>query len=177
MGGDATVVRAAVMGGLFVTAVALRRRSTAIVSLAAACMAMTLANPLALWDVGLQLSAMATAGLVLLRRGNRVAGRRQDVSVTLAASVATLPLGLYYFGRLSPASLPANLLIAPAQPLILFGGSAALLLGLAGQEVLGRLLLWLPWLGLAWTVGVVRWAAACRLPPLTWVDLVWRRWW
>ena len=131
VGGDATVVRAAVMGGLFVTAVALRRRSTALVSLAAACMAMTLANPLALWDVGLQLSAMATAGLVRARRrGTRCAGRH---AVRYAgASVATLPLGLYYFGRLSPASLPANLLIAPAQPLILFGGSAALLAG-AGE--------------------------------------------
>ncbi|MFN8469323.1 MAG: ComEC/Rec2 family competence protein [Caldilineaceae bacterium] len=154
VGGDATVVRAAVMGGLFVTATALRRRSTALVSLAAACMAMTLANPLALWDVGLQLSAMATAGLVVLGTGQGV------LSVTLAASVATLPLGLYYFGRLSPASLPANLLIAPAQPLILFGGSAALILGLAGQEVMGSVLLWLPWLGLAWTVRIVRWAAA-----------------
>ena len=154
VGGDATVVRAAVMGGLFVTATALGRRSTALVSLAAACMAMTLINPLALWDVGLQLSAMATAGLVVLGTGHGV------LAVTLAASVATLPLGLYYFGRLSPASLPANLLIAPVQPLILFGGSAALLLGLGGQEVLGGVLLWLPWLGLAWTVGVVRWAAA-----------------
>ena len=157
VGGDATVVRAAVMGGLFVTAVALRRRSTALVSLAAACMAMTLANPLALWDVGLQLSAMATAGLVVLAAGNSMLAA--TLSVTLAASVATLPLGLYYFGRLAPASLPANLLIAPAQPLILLGGSAGLLLGLGGQEVLGRLLLWVPWLGLAWTVGVVRWAA------------------
>ncbi len=153
VGGDATVVRAAVMGGLFVTASALRRRSTALVSLAAACMVLTLANPLALWDVGLQLSAMATAGLIVLAAGNSV------LAVTLAASVATLPLGLYYFGRLAPASLPANLLIAPVQPLILFSGSAALIFGLAGQEVLGRVLLWAPWLGLAWTVAVVRWAA------------------
>ncbi len=66
VGGEVAVVRAAVMGGLFVTAAALRRSSTAIVSLAAACLAMTLANPLALWDIGLQLSSMATAGLVLL---------------------------------------------------------------------------------------------------------------
>jgi competence protein ComEC len=173
VGGDAAVVRASVMGGLFVTAAALNRRSTALVSLAAACMAMTLANPLALWDVGLQLSGAATAGLVLLapvcarwlhwllRQSPawlRMAG--EDVlAVTVAASLATLPLALYHFGRLSLVSLPANLLIAPLQPLILFGGSAALLVGLAGQELLGGMLLWLPWLGLAWTVAVVRWTA------------------
>ena len=61
--------------------------------------------------------------------------------------------------RFSLSSLPANLLIAPVQPLILFGGSTALLVGLAGQELLGGVLLWLPWLGLAWTVAVVRWMA------------------
>ena len=65
VGGDAAVMRAALMGGLFVWAVALNRRSTALVSLAAACWAMTLVNPLTLWDVGFQLSSAATAGLIL----------------------------------------------------------------------------------------------------------------
>ena len=173
VGGEASVLRASVMGGLFVTATALQRRSTALVSLAAACMAMTLANPLVLWDVGLHLSSMATAGLVLLapalsgglrrllglsRGWLRVAG--EDVlAITLAASLTTLPLSLYYFDRFSLSSVPANLMIAPVQPLILFGGSTALLVGLAGQELLAGTLLWLPWLGLAWTVAVVRWTA------------------
>ena len=65
VGGDAAVMRAALMGGLFVYATAIGRRSTALVSLAVACWAMTLANPLTLWDVGFQLSSAATAGLIL----------------------------------------------------------------------------------------------------------------
>ena len=65
VGGDAAVMRAALMGGLVVLAGALNRRSTALVSLAAACWAMTLINPLMLWDVGFQLSSMATASLIL----------------------------------------------------------------------------------------------------------------
>ena len=65
VGGDAAVTRAALMGGLFVLATALGRQSTALVSLAAACWAMTLWNPLTLWDVGFQLSSAATAGLIL----------------------------------------------------------------------------------------------------------------
>ena len=65
VGGDAAVMRAALMGGLFVYATAIGRRSTALVSLAAACWAMTLVNPLTFWDVGFQLSSAATAGLIL----------------------------------------------------------------------------------------------------------------
>ena len=66
VGGDAAVMRAALMGGLFVVATVLGRQSTALVSLAAACWAMTLWNPLMLWDVGFQLSSAATIGLILI---------------------------------------------------------------------------------------------------------------
>ncbi|MEZ4677348.1 MAG: ComEC/Rec2 family competence protein [Caldilineaceae bacterium] len=65
VGGDAAVLRAAWMGGLFAIATTLERRSTALVSLAFACWIMTIANPLTLWDVGFQLSSAATAGLIL----------------------------------------------------------------------------------------------------------------
>ena len=66
VGGDAAVMRAALMGGLFVVATVLGRQSTALVSLATACWAMTLWNPLMLWDVGFQLSSAATVGLILI---------------------------------------------------------------------------------------------------------------
>lgn len=69
VGGDAAVLRAAFMGALFVTATAINRRSTALVSLAVACWGMTLVNPLTLWDVGFQLSSAATAGLILFTPG------------------------------------------------------------------------------------------------------------
>jgi competence protein ComEC len=182
VGGEASVVRASIMGGLFVTATALQRRSTALVSLAAACMAMTMVNPLTLWDLGLQLSAMASAGLIVLMPAAngrlrqlfgkehtwlRIAG--EDIlAVSLIASVSILPLVLYYFGRLSLVSVLSNLLIAPVQPLILFGGSAALIVGMIGQQACAQILFWLPWLGLAWTVAVVRWSAAL---PLAAVDV------
>ncbi|MCB0063178.1 MAG: ComEC/Rec2 family competence protein, partial [Caldilineaceae bacterium] len=69
VGGDAAVLRAAFMGSLYVIAVALERRSTALISLAAACWLMTLINPLTLWDVGFQLSSVATAGLIIFTPG------------------------------------------------------------------------------------------------------------
>ena len=139
VGGDPAVMRAALMSGLFVVAIGLDRRSTALVSLAVACWAMTLLNPLTLWDVGFQLSSAATAGLILftpgitalfLRLWPRVEQNRRQAQeipnlavsikifvrellqdgllVTIAANLTTLPLVIYYFGRLSVVSLLSN---------------------------------------------------------------------
>lgn len=191
VGGDAAVLRATMMGGLYVVATAIERRSTAIVSLAAACWVMTVINPLTLWDVGFQLSSAATAGLILFtpaitayctrlwprfRGGILTAGVRGGIAesakgllmgviqdgllVTVAANVTTLPLVLYYFGRLSTISLLANLAVSPVQSLIMLWGSIALLVGVVGLTWLAWLLLLVPWLSLLWTVAVVKWTAA-----------------
>ena len=180
VGGDAAVLRAAVMGSLAVIATGLNRRSAGLVSLCAACALMTLLNPLALWDVGLQLSSAATAGLMLVAPG-MIAGFHklltatklgavgrgpvgsffeESVMVTLAANVTTLPLVVYYFGRLSVVSLLTNVLILPAQPPIMLAGSAGVVAGMVGLEPVGRLILALPWLCLTWTVNVVQWTAS-----------------
>jgi len=187
VGGDAAVVRASVMGSLVVVATALNRRSAALVSLTLACTLMTLLNPLALWDVGLQLSSLATAGLILfvptftrgLQRGllrvgiapARLPGAVRAVVedglvVTVAATVMTLPLIVYYFGRLSVVSLATNLLIVPVQPLVMLGGSAGVLAGIAGLDLPGQVILWAPWVGLVWTVAIVQ--ATASLPGASW---------
>jgi len=192
VGGEPSVVRAAVMGGLVVTAIAIGRRSTALVSLAAAVLAMVLLNPNILHDVGFQLSATATAGLVLLTpllsggrelEGDRVVGEgilsplspvwaslREVLVVTLAASIAVQPLLLYHFQRVSLVGLLTNLLIVPVQPMILMLGSGGLLLGMLGglaeASVVAFPLLWAAWLGLAWSVRVVEMTAEWRWASL-----------
>ncbi len=187
VGGDPAVLRASLMGGLFVTATVLNRQTTALVSLSLACWAMTLANPLTLWDVGFQLSSAATAGLILfgadltgaleriwpgagqaglltgqiaIQGGQLLRGLLQDgLLMTVAANLTTLPLILFYFGRLSVVSLLTNLLIAPVQPFIMLWGGAGLLAGLAGLAPLAQALLWIPYLSLRWTVAMVHWTA------------------
>ncbi len=189
VGGDPAVLRAATMGSLFAIATVLERRSTALVSLAFACWLMTLFNPLTLWDVGFQLSSAATAGLILFstrittwagrlwsgfatgglltgsrlaqRTGSLLQGLVQDgLLVTIAANITTLPLVLYYFGRLSIVSLATNVLISPVQSFIMLWGSAGVLAGIAGVEMVAQGLLWIPWLCLVWTVAAVQWTAA-----------------
>lgn len=188
VGAEPSVLRAALMGVLVVVAAALGRQSTALVSLGAACLVMAAFRPHVLWDVGFQMSAAATAGLVLVAprlssgletfypaRESASGGSQalraavgllgESLAITLGASLAVLPLILFHFHRLSLVGVFTNLLIVPVQPLILFAGSAALLVGLAGLWPLAQLLFWGAWIGLAWTVAVVdatarvRWAS------------------
>ena len=169
VGADAAALRAGLMGGLFILAIYFGRRSTAYVSLCASALFMTVLNPLTLWDIGFQLSFMATLGLILftptiegqferlLARGltrermRRVMGILNDaLIVTLAAQVTTLPVIVYYFGRISLISLVTNFFILPAQPPIMTGGMATLVAGLA-WEPLARGLALIPWLFLTYT--------------------------
>lgn len=106
--------------------------------------------------------SLEIGGLDVAAKGRTlIQGILQDgLMVTIAANIATLPLVLYYFGRLSLISLATNVLIAPAQPFIMLWGSAGLALGLLGLTAIAQMVLWIPWLCLVWTVTVVRWTAA-----------------
>lgn len=181
VGADPPALRAGIMGILYVIAAALGRTSTAYVSLCFSALIMTLINPLSLWDVGFQLSFAATLGLILFTpalqaRAEALLARRlpqprvrqamgflnDALIVTLAAQLLTLPLLVYYFGRLSVVSLLANFLILPAQPAIMFGGMITLVGGLI-WEAFGRVAAAVPWLFLTYTVAVVRTLAAAPL--------------
>ncbi|MFN8442701.1 MAG: DNA internalization-related competence protein ComEC/Rec2 [Caldilineaceae bacterium] len=79
---------------------------------------------------------------------------------TLAANISTLPMVVYYFGRLSIVSILTNLLVVPVQPPILFAGSAGVLIGVAGFESVAWFLLKIAQGVLWWTVTIVTWTAS-----------------
>ena len=156
------------------------RPGLALNSLVASALILTLINPLILWDVGFQLSFMATLGLIVLvppleravfgllqRRlraqqvGLAMALLSELLIITLAAQIITGPLIVYHFGRLSIVSLLTNLLILPVQPPIMILGGLTVLAGLLWLP-LGQLTGWLVWLPLAWSVRMVELTA--RLP-------------
>ncbi|NOZ72568.1 MAG: ComEC family competence protein, partial [Chloroflexi bacterium] len=174
VGADAAVLRAALMGIFYVIAVHLERQSTAIISLFVAAVIMLLLNPLTLWDVGFQLSFMATLGLILFNsplktHWDRLVGQHlpglingllaEGLLVTLAAQLTTMPLVVYYFGRLSLISFLVNLLIIPVQPPIMIMGGLATMLGFWAMP-LAKLVMLIPWASLWWTVFVVEKMAA-----------------
>ncbi|MEM7115880.1 MAG: DNA internalization-related competence protein ComEC/Rec2 [Chloroflexota bacterium] len=175
VGADASVIRAAIMGSLYlVSSRLLGRNSYTYASLFAAAFAMTLYDPLTLWDVGFQLSFAATLSLMLYADPlNRWVTQRleqsfsndvvqklmgvisESILVTLAAQILTLPLMIAYFKQLSLISLVANALILPAQPGVMIWGGLATILGLA-FPLLGQPLAWVAWLLLRYTTTLVR---------------------
>lgn len=166
VGGAASVVRAALMGGVYLLSMRFLGRPTlAVASLLLTAVIMTAIQPQTLWDIGFQLSFAATLGLMLYagpwtRRLEQTAGRPvtrlvgEGLVVTSAAQVLALPLILYYFGQLSLISLPANLLILPAQPGVMVTGGVTTLAGMA-SPLLGQAAGWVAWLFLAYTTDMV----------------------
>jgi competence protein ComEC len=143
-GGGASVVRAAVMGGVALVARETGRPGSAATALGLAVAGLLLLDPQMAPDVGFQLSVAATAGLLAwgtplterLRRALPARGGRwlaETLGVSLAAQAATLPLILLHFGRLSLLSPLANLLVAPLVAPAMLVGVLALGAGLAAM--------------------------------------------
>jgi competence protein ComEC len=182
-GAEASVIRAAAMGAVVLVARESGRPSGAAAALGLACWALLLADPAMVDDIGFQLSVAATAGLLVLGgpgeravlaalRGRGPAWLAETLGVSLAAQLATLPLILVHFGRLSLVSPLANLVVAPVVPLAMLG---ALVAAVAGPLVTAPLaamlaapLLLASWLPLA---AMVRGADLMAAIPFASADL------
>ena len=131
-GASPSVVRAALMAGALLVARLGGSRSHAHVGPDAggAAHAARVAGR-SPWDVGFQLSALATAGLIWF--GASFAARlrrwpalvREPVALTMAAQVTTLPVILLNFERLSLIAPAANVLVVPLVPLVMLGSALA----------------------------------------------------
>ncbi len=169
------VVRAAIMGSLFLMAEYLGRQRNAITALAFAAAVMVGIQPQILWSVSFQLSFLAMAGLILLfpyfqawgRRGVMALSRdRQSLTtagnfvtdalaLSLAAIVATWPLIAYNFGVVSLVGLPATFFSLPALPAIIVTAALVAFAGLFAP-LLAQILGWIAWVFLSYLVFVVQ---------------------
>jgi competence protein ComEC len=156
------------MAGVALLAVESGRGSRATVGLAWAVAGMIVAAPSTVGDVGFQLSAAATAGLVAwatpLASRLEVAAPwlpgpiRESLGVSLAAQAATLPIALLTFGRLALIAPVANLLAVPIVPPAMAAGALAYVAG------------WLATLGApTWSTGLLAMPAWALLAGLIWV--------
>ena len=160
-GASPSVVRAALMAGAMLVARMGGSRAHAASALALAALVMLLAAPPVLWDVGFQLSLLATAGLVWFGAPveRRLVGWpgwiREPVALTIAAQLTTLPVILVNFERLSLVAPIANVLVVPFVPVAMLFSAAAAVIGLAGSALdpplLGAALEWFAG-GAAWLV-------------------------
>jgi competence protein ComEC len=121
-GFEPNVLRAALMVGVGLLALATGRTRSASSALAGAVIVLTLWQPEFGADVGFALSVVATAAMLLLARPTASALERHGVpsglaellAVAIVAQVATAPLIAAAFGQLSVPSVLANVLAEPA---------------------------------------------------------------
>ena len=120
-----TVVRASIMASIFLIAHALGRTYAITRALVFAGAVMVALNPhILVYDVGFQLSFLATLGLILIAPHfeallmtvpNRFSAREFFVA-TVATQIAVLPILLYQIGELSIVSVVVNVLVLPMVP-------------------------------------------------------------
>lgn len=165
-GAEASVVRAAIMGGIVLLAGKIGRVKSMRNAIAVAAFLMAIFNPKILpFDVGFQLSFMALLGIVYLspaikiflkmKNGGGFLNWRENMLTTVSAQLAVIPILLVNFGNFSITSFLPNILILEAVPITMFFG---FLVGAAGILFLplAQILAWFAGLFLFYEIAVIK---------------------
>ncbi len=157
-----SVFRATVMAIVFLGGQLMQRRAHLLNTLSIAAIILLFISPLDVFEPGFQLSFAAVLGIIFIyqrlshltaaikiqasERGHIFIGHIINLFlVSLAAQIATIPLTIYYFNRLSLISVLANLIVIPMIAVIVALGMVALLLSLV-HAALGNIYLNVVWL-------------------------------
>lgn len=125
-----SILRATVMFTFIIMADILERRSNIYNTLAASCFTLLCVDANMLANVGFQLSYMAVLGIVFIQpylyawwvAPNWLMDQIWKItSVSIAAQLATSPIGILYFHQFPNCFLFSNLLIIPLTTLVLYG--------------------------------------------------------
>jgi len=180
-GSPASVVRAAIMVILFLTAQYFGRYSSGSRAIVIAATFMLFQNPLLLTkDVGFQLSFLATMGLIYLqpiisewfKKIPNFFQLRTNLSATFSAQIFTLPILIYNFGYIPVVSPIANILILPFIPLITILGFIFSIIGIFWQS-LAQILSWFTWLLITFVLEIINWFSKIPWVSLTLENIHW----
>ena len=174
-GASASVVRAAIMGLLFLFASGYGRLYDAKNSIVLAGAVMIYFNPRVLvFNIGFQLSFLAVLGLLyiypvlkhLTIKWPDIFELKELALMTVSAQIAVAPLLAHYFRQFSLVSLPANILVLPFVPAVMLLG---FLSGLGGLIFLplGQLIGYVAWALSLYQIKVIQFLAALPLASLS----------
>ncbi len=129
IGFPASAVRAATMLSIYSMVLLSLRPDPTLNTLALAYIIMVLVNPFNIFDIGFQMSFLAVGSILLFyplffcllsSHSNIIRAIWGLFCVSLAAQIGTLPLIVFYFGRISCYSLITSFIAIPAATLILY---------------------------------------------------------
>ncbi|WP_068818656.1 ComEC/Rec2 family competence protein [Phormidesmis priestleyi] len=145
---EPSVLRAVIMGFGLLIGLANKRSVKPLGGLLLAAIILLIFNPMWIWDLGFQLSFLATLGLQvtspsLVKSLDWLPSVFTSmIAVPIAAYIWTLPLQLYSFGVLSPYSIPVNVIVTPLISIISIGGVISAFLALI-SPIAGSASAWL----------------------------------
>jgi competence protein ComEC len=177
---SASAVRAGVMGILLIWAMKNGRLANAENAILFSAVVMLLVNPLLLrWDIGFQLSFLATIGIVFLYplfenyfiKNHKVMGLGELIFLTISAQIFVLPIIIFNFKTLSLISLLANILILPIIPITMLLGFLAAIFGFIFTP-LATIFAWLAFLPLKYETLTINYLASLKYASIE-VEMSW----
>lgn len=164
IGLPASAVRAGVMGGILLWAMKNGRLSSSENAIISAGAFMLMINPLLLrWDIGFQLSFLATLGIVLgsplweksFIKNHKALGISEIIAMSIGAQIFVLPIIAHNFHIASLISLLANILILPIIPLSML---LVFLVSVSGFifPPLSLIFAWLAFIPLAYEIKMIQ---------------------
>ncbi|MDA0262892.1 MAG: DNA internalization-related competence protein ComEC/Rec2 [Chloroflexi bacterium] len=165
-----SVVRAAIMGSVYLAAMALGRPGSILPALAFSAAAMSAISPEIVQRVSFQLSFAAVGGISLAQTVIPEWPRPETpnqpwvlkplrpiglaLMISLAAALATWPLVAFNFQEVALLGVIVTVLALPAMPFIMVGTLVAAVLGMF-SVVLGQWAGWLAWAPISYLIGLV----------------------
>ncbi len=151
-----SVMRAAAMFSMMQFGKVLYRNVNIYNIIAASILILMLFNPFIVTEIGFRLSYLAVIGIIYLQPKisswfvfkNKVVNWLWGITaVSIAAQIATFPIGLYYFHQFPVMFLVSNLVVIPVGNLVLFLGTGLFMLS------------WLPYANIAvgWVMAKMIW--------------------
>ena len=149
IGMPASAIRSATMISICCFAMLSHRKALSINNLAFAYVIMLIYNPLYLFDISFQMSFMAVYSILLFYQPLEGLCSTSHfytrwpwsmLCISIAAQIGTMPLIIYYFGRISCYALFTGFIAIPAATVILWLSAAILLLTLLTHIPLMNLL-------------------------------------
>ena len=157
-----SICRAVAMGAAGLWGETLERRTQPVALLLAIAVGILLLNPIWIWDLGFQLSFLATLGLLVTVPpltqwlDGLPTGVATAIAVPAAASVWTLPLQLWAFSTLSPYSPPLNAAVTLLVSLISLIGMSTAAVALISSELASAIAPLLHW-PIEFLLAIVTW--------------------
>lgn len=127
---SSSVVRSVLMATAVIGALILDRPRSSLNSLILAAIVILIFDPVALFRPGFQLSFLATCGIIIFsnhlnpfgHKRKRLRAIGEMVTVTLAATIMTLPAVAYHFHQIPIYFFIANIIVVALMPVLLTGG-------------------------------------------------------